>query len=353
MKSQGILFATFNYLRFMSRKRITYIHIFIWLFAISTNLPYSFLGKKMPPQLIVSNLIGFLYLMVVFYVFYLWLAPAFLNRKKLTEFFGFSAIAILIIPFFGYTILFFTRALFDGTFQNFYRGYTLKMHFSPFYPVLTAAVFGSFFSVIINWFTTMNQKAELDRQKLAIELDLLKSKLNPHFLFNTLNNIDSLIHTDPDEASASLIRLSEMMRYLTYETSVDTVSLAREIRYIRNFIGLCRIRLREPDDIRFSFTGDEDARISPALFVPLLENAFKYAAFKKKKPAVDIDLTSGAAEIRFSIANYYEKYSKDPEASGYGLANLRKRLDLAYPGKHSFEIADNGSEFRATLIINR
>ena len=90
---------------------------------------------------------------------------------------------------------------------------------SGYYPVLTAAVFGSFFSVIINWFTTMNQKAELDKQKLAVELDLLKSKLNPHFLFNTLNNIDSLINHNPKEASSALIRLSEMMRYLTYETS--------------------------------------------------------------------------------------------------------------------------------------
>ena len=153
---------------------------------------------------------------------------------------------------------------------------------SGYFPVLTAAVFGSFFRVIINWFTTMNQKAELDKQKLAVELDLLKSKLNPHFLFNTLNNIDSLIHQNPEEASAALIRLSEMMRYLTYETSSEVVELEKEVEYIRNFIELYRIRIKSPDDIRFEVKGDLNVMISPALFVPLIENAFKFASFRKK-----------------------------------------------------------------------
>ncbi len=101
----------------------------------------------------------------------------------------------------------------------------------------------------------MNQKAELDKQKLAAELDLLKSKLNPHFLFNTLNNIDSLIHQDAGKASAALIRLSDMMRYLTYETSSETVELEREVGYITNFIELNRIRIKSSEDIEFSAEG--------------------------------------------------------------------------------------------------
>lgn len=133
----------------------------------------------MPPQQVVNNVVAFLYLMVVFYLFYLVIAPLFLNRKKVAEFFGLSFLVVLIMPFFGYSILFLSRAFFEGTFHNFYRDYSVKMHMSGYYPVLTAAVFGSFFSVIINWFSTMNQKAELDKQKLAVELDLLKSKLNP------------------------------------------------------------------------------------------------------------------------------------------------------------------------------
>jgi hypothetical protein len=308
----------------------------------------------MEPKMVVSNIIGFLYLMLVFYLFYLFLAPLFLNKRKLVEFFGFSFLIVLIMPFFGYTLLFLSRALFEGTFHEFYRGYSFKTHMSGYYPVLTAAVFGSFFSVIINWFTTMNQKAELDKQKLAVELDLLKSKLNPHFLFNTLNNIDSLIHQNTEEASAALIRLSEMMRYLTYETSSEVVTLNKEVDYIRNFIELYRIRIKTPEDIRFKEEGDLNIKIAPALFVPLIENAFKFASYRTKKPCVEIHLISEKGIVTFKISNYFEINSNYQGSgdSGFGLINLRKRLSIIYPGKHSLIIDQVDSLYNVELIID-
>lgn len=320
----------------MSQRKIKYLHLFIWLFAIFANLPYSNFSGDMPPQQIVTWIFAFLYLMLVFYLFYLVLSPKFLNRKKIAEFFGISFIVVLIMPFFGYTILFFIRALFDGSFRHFYSGYSLGMHMSGYFPVLTAAVFGSFFSVIINWFTTMNQKAEIDRQKIAAELDLLKSKLNPHFLFNTLNNIDSLIHQDTAEASAALIRLSDMMRYLTYETSTDVVELKREAEYIRNFIELNRIRIKSSDDIEFKVQGNLGIGIAPALFIPLIENAFKFAIYRNPRPSVIINLLSENGIVTLEISNYYEVDWKQSENShsGYGIENLKKRLELTYPGRY-------------------
>jgi two-component system LytT family sensor kinase len=338
----------------MSKKRITYIHIFIWHFAAFANLPYSTMSHNMLPQQIVSNIIAFLYLMVVFYLFYLVLVPVFLDRKKITEFFVFSFLIVLLMPFFGYTILFFSRALFDGTFHNFYNGYSVRMHMSGYYPVLTAAVFGSFFRVIINWFTTMNQKAELDKQKLAVELDLLKSKLNPHFLFNTLNNIDSLIHRDSGEASAALLRLSDMMRYLTYETSSEVVELEKEVGYIRNFIELHRIRIKSPEDIRFEVHGNLDVLITPAIFVPLIENGFKFASFRNNKPGVDIRLSSEKGIVIFNISNFYEIHLSDTGGghSGSGIINLKKRLELAYPDKHQLIIEQGDTLFQVKLTID-
>jgi len=338
----------------MSKKRIAYIHIFIWLFAIFANLPYTDLKTIMQPQMIVSNTIGFLYLMIIFYLFYLIMVPAFLYRKKVILFFGLSFLTVLIMPFFGYTILFLSRAFFDGTFHNFYHDYSFRMHMSGYYPVLTAAVFGSFFSLIINWYTTMNQKAELDKQKLAVELDLLKSKLNPHFLFNTLNNIDSLIHQNAEEASAALIRLSEIMRYLTYETSSDVVPLKREIEYIHNLIELHRMRIKTPEDIRFEVDGDQNVLISPALFVPLIENAFKYASFRSKKPCVDIRLNSSDGIVIFEASNYYENKINDSgsDHSGFGIMNLRKRLELVYPGKHQIDIEHGDMLYHTKLTID-
>jgi len=338
----------------MSKRRITYIHIFIWLFALFANVPYSNLLNGMSPQMIVSNIIGFLYLMAVFYLFYLFMVPLFLDKKKIAEFFSLSFLLVLIMPFFGYTLLFLSRACFDGTFHNFYHDYSLRMHMSGYYPVLTAAVFGSFFSVIINWFTTMNQKAELDKQKLAVELDLLKSKLNPHFLFNTLNNIDSLIHNNPEEASSALIRLSEIMRYLTYETSSEVVFLTKEIEYLRNFIELYKIRIKTPGDIRFEVQGDLNVMVSPALFVPLIENAFKFTSFRNRKPCIDIQVSAHSGIVVFEISNFYDKNFKTSEQghSGSGIINLKKRLDLTYPGKYQLIIEPGDSLYHVKLTIN-
>jgi hypothetical protein len=338
----------------MSKKKITCIHVFIWLFAIFANLPYATIDQASSPKQIVSNIIAFVYLMIVFYLFYLVMVPFFLNRKKLNLFFGLSFLIVLIMPFFGYTILFLSRALFEGTFHNFYRNYSLKMHMSGYFPVLTAAVFGSFFGVIIYWFKTLNQQAELDRQKLAVELDLLKSKLNPHFLFNTLNNIDSLIGQNPEEASSALIRLSDMMRYLTYETSSEVVDLNKEIGYLRNFIELHRMRIKTPEDIRFETEGDLNVMISPALFVPLIENAFKFGSFRNRKPCVDIKLKSENGIVNLEISNYYEIRTDVTNSghSGSGIPNLKKRLDLTYPGKHQLIIDPGDLLYRVQLIID-
>jgi Putative regulator of cell autolysis len=338
----------------MSKKRIRYIHVFIWLFAIFANLTNTNFSGNAPLQQIVSYVIAFLYLMFVFYLFYIVLVPFFLDRKMIAEFFGFSFLIVLIMPFFGYTILFFVKAIFSGTFRDFYRGYSLRMHMSGYFPVLTAAVFGSFFRVIISWFTTLNQKAELDKQKLAVELDLLKSKLNPHFLFNTLNNIDSLIHQNSEEASAALIRLSEMMRYLTYETSSDVVDLRREMEYIRNFIELYRIRIKSPEDIKFEVEGDLNAMISPALFVPLIENAFKFASFRSNEPGVDIKLSSMNGIVVFEISNFYENKLNvsNNGHSGYGIINLKKRLDLTYPGNYQLIIDPDDLIYHVKLTIS-
>jgi hypothetical protein len=338
----------------MTKRKIKYLHVFIWFFAVCANIPYSGISSGMPPRQIVSYIIGFLYLMITFYLFYLFLAPLFLNRKKLAGFFIFSSLVVLIMPFFGYLILFLSKAYFEGSFEHFFRGYSIKAHMSGFFPVLTAAVFGSFFRVIINWFNTMNQKTEIDRQKLSIELDLLKSKLNPHFLFNTLNNIDSLIQIDPEKASASLIRLSEMMRYLTYETKSEFVILEREVEYIQNLIELYRMRIKSPDDISFNFSGDMKILISPALFIPLIENAFKFGRFRNFNPSLDICLRSEKGIIIFEISNFFVKDigMTSDKHSGLGIANLRRRLELVYPEKHQLEISDDNQQFRVKLTID-
>lgn len=337
----------------MSRKRIIYMHVFIWLFAIFATIPYQNLSSHIPEEQVVAYIFAFFYQMSAFYLFYLVLVPKLLDRKKIVAFFGSTFIVVLAMPFLGYSILFLNRALFSGSFKNFYHGYSFAVHMSAFFPILTAAIFGSFFKVIINWFTTMNQKAELDKEMIAVELELLKSKLNPHFLFNTLNNIDSLIHQDPGKASSELIRLSDMMRYLTYETSSDKVELEREVDYIENFIELNRIRIKTPGAINFEVTGNMAVKVSPALFVPLIENAFKFATFRDQQPAIQILISSDKGFITFEISNYYErKHDTETSFSGFGISNLRKRLELTYPGKYQLVIEPGEIKYYVKLSVD-
>ncbi len=343
-----------NWATIMTKRNIIYLNIFIWFFAAFANIPYSGIKNGMGTGQIVTYIIGFLYLMITFYLFYLFFVPLFLDRKKFVSFLVIFFLTVLIMPFFGYMLLFLSRAYFEGTFEHFLRGYSFSTHMSGFFPVLTAAVFGSFFRVLINWFNSMNLNIEIDRQKLSAELNLLKSKLNPHFLFNTLNNIDSLILSDPDKASLSLIRLSEMMRYLTYETSTDFVEMEKEVDYIRNFIELHRMRIKSPEAISFKFNGDLRTLVSPALFIPLVENAFKFGLFRDIRPSLEINLKSENGIIFFEISNYFDKVAgtKPDDHSGMGIANLKRRLQLVYPGRHQLTITDDNQQFRVSLTIN-
>jgi two-component system, LytTR family, sensor kinase len=337
----------------MTRKKIKYIHLFVWLFAIFANLPYANHGQDLTAQQIITYLFAFLYLMLVFYLFYLVLVPVFLEKRNMAMFFGVAFLTVLAMPFFGYTLLFLIRAIFDGTFHNFYHGYSVGMHMSGYFPVLIAAVFGSFFKVIINWFSALGQKSELDRQKSAIELELLKSRLNPHFLFNTLNNIDELIRKDPEKASGELIRLSDMMRYLTYDTASERVELGREAEHLRNFIELHRIRIKDPDTIEFETSGDLTCVIAPALFLPLAENAFKFVRFRSSRPAIRIVLSSASGIITFEAWNSYEKNGEEKsEYSGQGISSLRRRLELTYPGRYRFETEAGESVYHIKLTID-
>jgi two-component system, LytTR family, sensor kinase len=338
----------------MSKKKIISIHFFIWLFAICANLPFASLGRNIPPDRLVSYIVAFLYLMAIFYLFYMAIVPLLLEKKNMRSFFLVSFFIVLIMPYFGYTNLFFIRALYEHNFHDFYRGYSLKMHMSGYFPVLTAALFGSFFRIIITWFSTMNQKAELDKQKLAMELEMIRNKMNPHFLFNTLNNIDSLIQTDQAEASAMLIRLSDIMRYMTYDTGSDLVDMSREADYLRNLIELNRLRINNPDEIFFEVSGDMRVKIAPALFAPLIENAFKFASFRNHKPSIEIRLTSSEGIVTFCASNYFENASSvaDKEYSGSGILNLRRRLDLTYQDRYRMEINNKEPLFSVKLTID-
>ncbi len=204
------------------------------------------------------------------------------------------------------------------------------------------------------WFIAQKQKVELINQNQAGELALLRYQMNPHFLFNTLNNIDTLTHTNPEKASVGIIKLSDIMRYVLYETSADFVELSKEITYLKSFIELNNLRYGD-GFIQFEHTSaSPDKMIAPMLLIPLVENAIKHGDKKMGNPCIIISLSGGKEETQFEVLNYVSNEVKQKDiVGGIGLNNLKRRLNLLYPNRHTFETFINDkNEYIARLCIS-
>lgn len=221
--------------------------------------------------------------------------------------------------------------------------------------VSIAATFGTFFKVMLNWLNAVNQREILEKEKVKSELALLKSKMNPHFLFNTLNNIDSLIHHDPNKASQSLLKLSDIMRYMSYETVSEYVNLSKEIAYIINIVELYKLRISNPDIIKLDIPQNYlDLKVTPMLFSPFIENAFKYASFRGPNAGVEISFKIETSKIYFNAINHYDINARrsDSKYGGTGLVNVKQRLEHTYKNRYWLDIIDREGLFKVELIVN-
>lgn len=228
---------------------------------------------------------------------------------------------------------------------------------NPFYSFMNIyTVVGLFASIklVKYWFQNQQMKTELENKNKTSELALLRTQLNPHFLFNTLNNIDSLILTNPDKASDAIIKLSDIMRFMLYDTNTDQVSLEKEINYLESYISLQQMRLKDPSFVRFSKEGNCVGKtIAPMMFIPFVENAFKHGQKNVKAPGIEINLSCKPDSLKFDVVNHADKnkdFNKD-STKGIGLANTQRRLELLYPGRHKFTIRQDNGLFITSLEI--
>jgi len=213
---------------------------------------------------------------------------------------------------------------------------------------------GSLLRGFITWFEDIQRRQEMEKMLIRNELDVLNAQLNPHFLFNTLNNIDSLIFRQPQKASESLITLSEIMRYMLYDAREPKVLLSREVEHYQRIIRLQSLRFGNPEAIRFDTPAAlPEIWVAPLLFLPFIENAFKYAVKSDIFPMIEFRMTISENEICWTSRNQFQAETDDKTArrGGIGLSNLKRRLELLYPGKYSHEASVNGNEFFAELKL--
>ena len=184
------------------------------------------------------------------------------------------------------------------------------------------------------------------------ELAWLKSQINPHFLFNTLNNISSLTQINPDAAQDAIAQLSDLLRYAMYETNKKTVPIQGEVEFMRNYIALMELRCNEKTEVTTTFDVGQNMEIAPLLFISLIENAFKHGVSSNRPSKIDINLLQNDDELVFSCDNTnYPKDDADRSGSGIGLENTRRRLDLMYANRYKWEQTLEGEMYHIKIIL--
>lgn len=205
----------------------------------------------------------------------------------------------------------------------------------------------------VTWFNEIKLKEALKEKNYEMEMALIKSQLDPHLLFNTINNIDALILKDRVAASDYLNKLSDIMRFMLYETKPIQILLSREIEYIEKYIALQKIRTSNIDYVHLTITGNIGSKqIAPMIFIPFIENAFKHANNKKLENAISIEISVMAQKIQFRCEN---KFDSKPSArlpdSGLGNELIQKRLNLIYAEKHMLEVTKTEDLYSVNLTI--
>lgn len=223
------------------------------------------------------------------------------------------------------------------------------------FPILLTLVASIIFRVALDHIRQEKLLKELEAQQLTSELKFLRSQISPHFLFNVLNNLVSMARYKSDQLEPSLIRLAELMRYMLYESDARKVSLRKEIDYLNSYIALQKLRFGEDVEISSVIEcKNKDLMVEPMLLIPFVENAFKHGVVPVKDPFIHIALKSERQALLLTVKNKSgtdTEHSKDRD-SGIGLANVRSRLKLLYPGRHALTISDRNGIFEIRLKLS-
>lgn len=330
------------------------IHVLVWVLLlvipyVSTDQVFSSLDPATDMKYLLQCLSLSGVLLTTFYFNYYFLIPKYLLPKKYWFYFSFLLVAIAI------TFLLSGATFF---FSDFNPGKLSKTNpiIEKIIPVIIINAISLWLLSIVSTilFAVYNRLKETEKERLSAQIASLKSQINPHFLFNTLNNIyATAIDTSP-KAADMIDKLSEMMRYTMKDTRQDVVLLEDEINYISNFIELQKLRLDRSVKLEYHSPGNIPAlQIAPMLLVPFVENAFKHGVNSEQKSYIRIEMKMNKAEFKLTVINSKVKVQQEiGERSGLGIENTRHRLNLIYPSKHLLVINDTEKEFSISLYIN-
>jgi len=292
--------------------------------------------------------------LLVFYWFYFYFFPKYLAKQKIGLFIIYGLIACAVPIFLSSVFLKPIMLKAYPSLGKYNWGLDISFYIGVVTKVVSSAIAACMFRGLLTWYQDIRYKKELENKNLQTELALLKAQINPHFLFNTLNNIDILIEKDAQTASVYLKKLSDILRFTLYESPAEFIPLKKEMEYIDRYIELQKIRTNNADFVSFDVSGNiDDIMIAPTLFIPFIENAFKHSTNKKINKAIIISINASANRITFSCSNVYDAdVVNAQEKGGLGIGLIRNRLDLLYPHNYELEIVKTADRFVVNLTIN-
>ncbi|REC48270.1 sensor histidine kinase [Chryseobacterium pennipullorum] len=335
----------------MKRKQIIWLQILYWSFDFFGTIitPFYFFPDELSDQVRVLKITFFIVKILSFYILYLFIFPRVFRPDTL-----YTAVVVFLMSLFCFAGL---RYLLEEIilpvivgFRNYNVNTGLTYYFfdNIYTSSLTTFIAGILW-VLEKYGIAENDKRQLLIEKKQAELQALKTQINPHFIFNSLNNIYSLVYQNSDKALPAIEELGQLLRYSTKDLEKDTISLEKEMGYINSLIALEKLRIKNPEllhiekDIRHSYL-----KISPMLLVPFVENAFKHGDFRDK--GFEMKISDHDKFLHFYLLNFKTQKIKDT-VSGIGIQNVKKRLEILYP-KHQLVIQESETEFKVDLKID-
>lgn len=339
-----------------NRNITVFSHLLVWLVLFSMPYLLSYGQEQEISRLIAHFWIPLMFSAIIFYLNYFILIDEFLFPKKMVQFVIINAVIIIGFLFLKEFIedAYFSDLVKKRSNDNGNGGPPFKMFI---YIQILSYMAPLLFSIAIKstkrWVKTEAERKEAINIKLKSELQHLHYQLQPHFFFNSLNNIYAMVDISPDEAKKSIHSLSKLMRYMLYETNEELVSLSKEIDFMKKYIDLMKLRVSDKTKVNYSFPSEKTGiKIAPLLFISLIENAFKHGVSASKESTIDINMTHHKKTVIFTIENdNFPKKTDDKSGSGIGLSNIEKRLELLYPNKNEFKTFVKDNRFIVHLEI--
>ncbi len=340
----------------MKKRTVIIIHFLYWFYIINQSLFPMYIGKLEQEYIsggryLSDIFISLLMNAVSFYAVYFAFTRITSMRNRLKSVLASLLLVVLIVGF---------RILAGWCFWK-YIGQMpaaeLKFQWVWVWNDLRLVIITGIYAILIRFLIeaieSQKVRNELIQHKQADEIALLKSQINPHFLFNTLNNIYSLVYHKSDEAPDAVIKFSSIMRYVIYDTAAEKIALDKEIEYLRSYIELQQLRYDQPDFVSLNITGDnEGLSVAPMLLIPFVENAFKNCS-KNYRPGIIILLHAENRQIRFEVTHFMEDdmVSDGKKFLENALPKIRRRLELIYPGKNNLTVTHENNRFIVKLLI--